>query len=482
MRDARNPRVSIIIPVFNGANFLAEAIDSALAQTYADVEVLVVNDGSRDGGRTAAIARRYGDRIVYLEQENRGVSGALNTGISRMTGEIFTWLSHDDIHLPEKVEAQVAYYNELRRPKAILFSNFFLINESGEIIEESKLPFEEYIKTPILPLLHSGINGCTLFIPVEILREFGPFDERLRYVQDYDLWNKILMQCEFLLQPRTLVKYRIHAGQDTNKPAVLMEADPLWIRIVESRSGIERVQLFGSTKRFYVEMAKILAGTPYKTAADQVRLRIESIVSETLVSVVLACFGDSVGLGVAVDSVLSQTHASLELLLVDRGFAADAAPLEALLGADTRVRVVRRHGSDENIARASGIRAARGEYIAFVSPGDAFLPGKIAAQLTALQDAGALVSHTFYTFAGPERLGESLTLGRASVGQFADYEPGVAPIAASTVMLHRILLSSKPAFVASLAEVGAVFDWSILAEGCSMLIIEEPLSTVRRVS
>ena len=103
------PRVSIIIPVYNGANYMREAIDSALAQTSDDVEVLVINDGSRDNGATAEIARSYGDRIRYIEKENGGVSSALNRGIAEMRGRWFCWLSHDDRYLPEKVARQLAF-------------------------------------------------------------------------------------------------------------------------------------------------------------------------------------------------------------------------------------------------------------------------------------------------------------------------------------------------------------------------------------
>src|SRR5215217_2153985 len=108
-----NPKVSIVIPVYNGANFVAQAIDSALAQTYCNIEVIVVNDGSTDGGATDAIVRKYGGRVRYIVQENRGVGGALNTAISQMTGEVFTWLSHDDIHLPEKVARQLDFFQQI---------------------------------------------------------------------------------------------------------------------------------------------------------------------------------------------------------------------------------------------------------------------------------------------------------------------------------------------------------------------------------
>lgn len=102
-----NPLVSIVIPVYNGSNYLAQAIDSALGQTYPNCEVLVVNDGSDDGGATAELALSYEEKIRYFEKENGGVATALNLGIRQMRGEYFAWLSHDDLYKPEKIELQV---------------------------------------------------------------------------------------------------------------------------------------------------------------------------------------------------------------------------------------------------------------------------------------------------------------------------------------------------------------------------------------
>ncbi|MDD4547058.1 MAG: glycosyltransferase family A protein, partial [Oscillospiraceae bacterium] len=95
-----NPLVSIVIPVYNGSNYLAEAVDSALAQTYKNIEIVVVNDGSNDEGATEKVAKSYGDKIRYFSKENGGVSSALNLGIENMKGDYFSWLSHDDLYKP----------------------------------------------------------------------------------------------------------------------------------------------------------------------------------------------------------------------------------------------------------------------------------------------------------------------------------------------------------------------------------------------
>src|SRR5437764_1349700 len=112
------PKVSIVIPVYNGGTYFEEALKSALAQTYPNVEIIVVNDGSTDEGKTHSIAQKYLSKIKYFYQSNKGVAGALNTGIRQMTGEFFTWLSHDDMYLPEKTAAQIAFFHKLGKPNA----------------------------------------------------------------------------------------------------------------------------------------------------------------------------------------------------------------------------------------------------------------------------------------------------------------------------------------------------------------------------
>ena len=101
------PKVSIVIPVYNGERYVRYAIDSALAQTYDNIEIIVVNDGSTD--KTDEIVKSYGNKVRYIKKKNGGVSSALNMAIEKMKGEYFSWLSHDDTYEPTKIEDEIDY-------------------------------------------------------------------------------------------------------------------------------------------------------------------------------------------------------------------------------------------------------------------------------------------------------------------------------------------------------------------------------------
>ena len=115
------PLVSVAIPVYNGANYIRDAIDSVLAQTYPNLEVLIVNDGSRDEGLTEEIALSYGDRIRYFFKSNGGVASALNLALKEAKGDYFCWLSHDDIYLSEKVAREMEVLLYLPDPNSVVF-------------------------------------------------------------------------------------------------------------------------------------------------------------------------------------------------------------------------------------------------------------------------------------------------------------------------------------------------------------------------
>ncbi len=208
-----NPRVSIVIPVYNGSNYLRDAVDSALAQTYPNIEVLVVDDGSCDDGRTAAVARSYGSRIRYLHKENGGVGSALNLGIREMSGEYFSWLSHDDVYVPHKVERQIAFLAP-RGEDVIAYSDYELVDPALKTIKRKTLRDIPAAEFRYRLILESSMHGCTLLIPRAAFAA-ALFDEQLLTTQDYDMWFRLAQRYRFVRVPESLLKYRIHSLQES---------------------------------------------------------------------------------------------------------------------------------------------------------------------------------------------------------------------------------------------------------------------------
>src|SRR5260221_3924635 len=132
-----NPTVSVILPVYNGENYLRFAIEGALAQTLEGFELIVVDDGSKDA--TPQIARSYGEQIRYVRQENTGVAGAFNHGLRLATGKYISWLSHDDVFLPEKLEKQLAALRRVGEP-AVCYCDVQIIDSAGSVTVEYELP------------------------------------------------------------------------------------------------------------------------------------------------------------------------------------------------------------------------------------------------------------------------------------------------------------------------------------------------------
>ena len=222
MNNTFNPLVSIVIPVYNGSNFLAQAIDTALDQTYKNIEIVVVNDGSKDEGATEKVALLYGDKVKYYSKPNGGVSSALNYGIEKMQGEYFSWLSHDDLYEPEKVECEIDELAKIHdKENAIICCADALIDADGKPIYHPSLKLEgrytgeELFKTFFTK--HLIINGCTLLIHKSVFARCGNFST-FKYIQDIECWVKFMLNnvsFHFIKMP--LVKMRVHECQVTVK-------------------------------------------------------------------------------------------------------------------------------------------------------------------------------------------------------------------------------------------------------------------------
>jgi glycosyltransferase involved in cell wall biosynthesis len=223
------PKVSIVIPVYNGSDYLREAIDSALAQTYPNVEVVVVNDGSNDAGATEQIALSYGNNIRYFSKENGGVASALNRGVSEMTGAYFSWLSHDDVYYPEKISAQMHALRSMTDRDTILYSDWAVFSGNSGITQEIRLPMVPPESFRYFLTTNNVVHGCSLLIPKRAFDCCGTFNENLRTTQDYDFWYRLAGKFRFVHLPVVLVKGRQHQAQGsvTMREVALLEINAL---------------------------------------------------------------------------------------------------------------------------------------------------------------------------------------------------------------------------------------------------------------
>ena len=227
-----NPLVSIVIPVYNGANYMREAIDSAIAQTYKNIEIIVVNDGSSDNGETERIALSYGDKINYYYKENGGCASALNYGISKMKGEWFSWLSHDDVYFPTKIESQVnkVIKNKLSIDRTIVACKTMVINGQGKSIPTRNKSINEDLFDPnqIFSYFMAGevVNGCALLIPKIALDKVGEFNTNYKFILDWMYWIELsLSNHQYYMYSETLVKSRKHEEQVSVKKRDLYKSE-----------------------------------------------------------------------------------------------------------------------------------------------------------------------------------------------------------------------------------------------------------------
>lgn len=220
--------VSIVIPAYKAANYLAEAIDSALAQTYKNIEIIVVNDGSPDDGATREVALSYGDKIKYYEKENGGCASALNYGISVMTGDYFSWLSHDDLYLPEKIESLLKMADKIgcNKDTTVLGCNDLIQSPSGQ---RSKSLYDNTAGL-LSPEKAFGenlnvktMNGCGLLIPKKVLEDVGDFRTDYKHLLDRELWMRISVAgYNYAFIKDALVISRAHNQQITVKASNLL--------------------------------------------------------------------------------------------------------------------------------------------------------------------------------------------------------------------------------------------------------------------
>ena len=267
-----NPLVSIIIPLYNGSNYVEQAILCALQQTYKNIEIVVVNDGSKDEGAGRNICQKYADKIVYVEKENGGCASALNYGIRLARGEYISWLSHDDLYYKNKIEHQMNLYEEkkLDKTNTIISNRGGVIDSSGKKIihpNYGRNGFLNYKEAFDYLLFERCFNGCGLLIPKNIFNKGLFFNESMRFVLDWNLWLKFASNgVNFYLDKTILVENRQHSAQITSKQKqlhkmeteetvqeifdILKQTDPSLLPQIYKFAYINNVEICGEIKEY----------------------------------------------------------------------------------------------------------------------------------------------------------------------------------------------------------------------------------------
>jgi glycosyltransferase involved in cell wall biosynthesis len=206
-------KVSVIIPVYNQAKFVARSIKSVLEQTYNDFEVIVVNDGSTDNSHR--IIEAFGDQISYLHQQNKGPSSARNAGITASRGKYIAFLDSDDYFMKRNLEIKMSFLESNPRADWI-YSDWQYVDDEGSPLKKGSLKFK-YSKKRLTgeifeELLQSRnfISPCTVVIKRSVLEDVGHFDPLIPSQEEFDLWLRIALKYPAYYIDRVLVNVTLH--------------------------------------------------------------------------------------------------------------------------------------------------------------------------------------------------------------------------------------------------------------------------------
>ena len=226
-----DPIVSVIIPVFNRSTLVIEAIDSVLEQTFNNFELIIVDDGSTDDVKI--VLNQYGNRLIYIKQDNKGVSAARNKGISMAKGDFLAFLDSDDLWLPEKLSRQVEFFSE--NPNAMICQT-----EEVWIRDGGRVNPKKRHRKPSGMIFEPSLSLClvspsAVMMRKELFEEVGVFDESLPACEDYDLWLRISHKhYVYLIDEFLIVKRGGHADQLSKSPVLDKYRIQSLIKLIDS--------------------------------------------------------------------------------------------------------------------------------------------------------------------------------------------------------------------------------------------------------
>lgn len=260
------PLVSIVVANYNCGRFVADAIDTALQQSYPHTEVIVVDDGSTDD--SMAVLDRYRDRIRIVRQANQGVSAARNTGIHESRGDLVAFLDADDLWHRDKLAKQVPLFDN--PAVGLAYCGVEYVDERGRSLGTNTRGLRGRVLRDIALLRETVVlaGGSTAVVRRRLFDEAGGFDPQLSTAADWDMWRRIACRAEVDVAREPLIQYRLRAGSMHRNPRVF-EHDMLY--------GLERMfadpaaeEVCGLRRRSYGKLYLMLSGS-FLEAGDRAK-------------------------------------------------------------------------------------------------------------------------------------------------------------------------------------------------------------------
>lgn len=265
-----SPKVSVIIPIDKGSDYLRQSINSVLSQTYKNIEIIVVNYGSNDD--VDNIVKSYGNSIRYFKKEYGCVPSALNYGIEKMSGEYFCWLSYGDMYYPNRIEKQVKCAIKFK-DIVVIASNWSIIDENDNVVEYKYVSkkIESNLKEFLAFDIKTSLKGCSLLIPKNIIKEIGLFNEQLKTIYDYDYFSRISEKFKIELLEQHLLYSSINSEQCClNTDTFLNDSDLFRSRLIKNLEYGNVINYFDNDINSIIEAYNFFVNSNYKRSSASI--------------------------------------------------------------------------------------------------------------------------------------------------------------------------------------------------------------------
>lgn len=260
--------VSVVIPAYNSGRFIKETVESVFAQTYTNLEILLVDDGSTDDLRDrAALLCAQDSRLRYIYQDNRGVSDARNSGFEKCRGEYVAFLDADDVWLSGNISAKI---------EKLRMGEFGLVHSDASVIDDNSRPTgkvivgrEGYVLDKLLAWEGTSIPGpSSILVPRSVIERVGGFDTNLSTSADQDFFFRVASRYRIGRVPYVTWHYRMHE-HNMHRNIVRMERDVLYVFDKASKAGLFSSEAF--RRKCYSSMYLILAASWAGDGRDYIR-------------------------------------------------------------------------------------------------------------------------------------------------------------------------------------------------------------------